>query len=49
MSGQLIGETKVDVECLVVTHFENILEAVARVRRLFKLKMCLHFVILPGL
>ena len=38
-----------DVECLVMTHFENILEAVARVRRLFKLKMCLHFVILPEL
>ena len=36
-------KTKVDVECLVMTHFENILEAVARVRRLFKLKMCLHF------
>ena len=28
--------------CSVITHFENILEAVARVRRL-KLKMCLHF------
>ena len=42
VSRQSKSENRVGRICSVITHFENILEAVARVRRL-KLKMCLHF------